>query len=78
MDAVLTEAYDKVDNLPDIKDPGVCQLMQHLKAFKYLCKKPEGSNSLPPLTEDLIKQIHRIMMRGLKNEQEMVVLLKRW
>ena len=73
VDEVLTEAYDKVDDLPDIEDPGVRQLMQHLKAFKYLCKKPEGSDALPPLTEDLIKQTHQIMMRGLKNEQEMVV-----
>ena len=70
-DEVLTEAYDNMvdDFIPCAEDPGVSQLLQHLKAFKYLCRKPKGSDSLPDLTEDMIKQSHEIMMRGLKNEQ---------
>ena len=68
-DEILTEAYDKVDDLPHVEDPGVSQLLQHLKAFKYLCRKSKGSDSLSDLTEDMIKQTHEIMMRGLKNEQ---------
>lgn len=69
-DEALTEAYDKVDEfMLRVEDPGVSQLLQHLKAFKYLCRKPKGADSLPELTEDLIKQTHEIMMRGLKNEQ---------
>ena len=63
-DEILTQAYDTV--LQQIEDPGLCQLTHHLKAFKYLCK---GSDSLPELTEDMIKQTHKIMMQGLKNEQ---------
>jgi hypothetical protein len=65
---ILTQAYDiiMVDDLPLVNtEPGVSQLLQHLKAFKYLC----CSESLPDLTEDLIKQTHEIMMQGLKNEQ---------
>ena len=73
-DEILTQAYDNmVDDLPQIEDPGLCQLLQHLKAFKYICRKPKGSDSLPELTEDLIKQTHEIMMRGLKNEQDLDV-----
>ena len=70
---VLTQAYDKVEDLPDTGDPGVSQLIQHLRAFKYLCKKPQDSDSLPELTEDLIRNTHQIMMQGLKNEQSMAV-----
>ena len=70
---VLTKAYDKIDELPSIEEPGLSQLVQHLKAFKYLCQKPKGSESLPELTEDLIKQTHQIMMRGLQNEQGLSV-----
>ena len=66
---ILTQAYDMVDDLPQIEDPGLCQLLQHLKAFKYICRKPKGADSLPELTEELIKQTHTIMMQGLKNEQ---------
>ena len=73
-DEVLTQAYDMVDDLLyPIDDPGLCQLIQHLKAFKYLCQKPESSDALPELSEDLIKKTHEVMMRGLKNEQGMVV-----
>ena len=68
-DEILTQAYDMVDDLPHVNEPGVSQLLQHLKAFKYLCQKPKGSESLSDLTEDMIKQTHKIMMRGLKNEQ---------
>lgn len=45
-----------------------CQLTQHLKAYIHLCE----SNS-PPLTEDLIKETHGIMMHGLKNEDGMSI-----
>ena len=69
---ILTQAYDMVDDLPlvsTVTEPGVLQLLQHLKAFKYLCRKPQDSESLPDLSEDMIKQTHEIMMQGLNNEQ---------
>ena len=66
-DEVLTQAYDMVDELPDTVEPGLNQLIQHLNAFKYICQNPKE------LTEDLIKQTHRIMMRDLENEQGMSI-----
>ena len=61
-DEILTQAYDTVDtSLPQIEDPCLCRFIHHLKAFKYLCRKPKGSDSLPDLTEDTIKQTHEIM-----------------
>lgn len=66
-------------------DPGTRQLLQHLKTFQYLCQKPKGSDSLPELTEDMVKQTHEIMMRGLTNKDWMstlepikMVLFGRW
>ena len=44
-------------------------MAQHLKAYIHIC---DGSQS-PPLTEDLIKETHGIMMRGLKNEDGMSI-----
>lgn len=49
------------------------QLSQHLKAFKLLCQKREGSKALPELSEELIKQVHFVMMQGLKTEQGKMV-----
>ena len=73
-DEILTEAYDMVDGfIPRVEEPGVSQLLQHLKAFKHLCRKPQGDSQQPELTEDLIKHTHAIMMRGLKNEQGLEV-----
>lgn len=46
-------------------EPGFCQLQQHLEAFDSLC----GSSNLPQLTEELVKKVHGVMMKGLKNEQ---------
>jgi fido (protein-threonine AMPylation protein) len=40
------------------------QLLQHLAAFKYMLSSLSG-----PLTEDLIKTTHGIMMKDLSNEQ---------
>ena len=73
VDEILTKAYDRVDDLSYIDEPGIGQLVQHLKAFKSLCQTPKGSDSLPELSEDLIKKTHQIMMRGLKNEQGMAI-----
>ena len=45
---ILTEAYDMVDGfIPRVEEPGLSQLhvLQHLKAFKHLCRKPQGSDS---------------------------------
>lgn len=41
------------------------QLEQHLEAFNLLC----GDTQLPTLTEELVKEAHKTMMCGLKNEQ---------
>ena len=71
-DEILTQAYDMAadDAMPQIEaDPGSRPLLQHLKAFQYLCQKPKGSDSLPELSEDMVKRAHKIMMQGLKNEQ---------
>lgn len=36
---ILTEAYDMVDGfIPRVEEPGLSQLLQHLKAFKHLCR----------------------------------------
>ena len=70
VDKVLTQAYDDTSKADE---PGLQQLIQHLKAFKHLCQKPKGFNSLPELSEDLIKQTHQMMMRGLKNEDGMAI-----
>ena len=70
---LLTKAYDEINDLPSVVEPGLNQLIQHLKAFQYICQKPKGSDSLPGLSEELIKQTHHIMMRGLQNEQGMSV-----
>ena len=70
VEEALDQAYDQVDDLL-YDEPGLCQLMHHLKAFKHLCQTPEGCNSPPELSEDLIKQTHQVMMQGLKNEQGM-------
>lgn len=71
VDEVLIQAYtDRViDKFMLSCEPGLCQLVQHMQAFKYLCQKPKGSDSLLELSEDTIKQTHHIMMQGLKNEQ---------
>ena len=50
-------------------EPGLSQLAQHLQAYKFFCDKPD----FLLLTEDLIKQAHQIMMRGLKNEDGMSI-----
>ena len=70
---VLTEVYDS-DEVQDEatgdtnlqKYSGAhCQLIQHLQAYKLLCHTLTRS-SLPELTEDLIKQAHKVMMQGLE------------
>ena len=47
---------------------GVSQLVQHLQAYKLLCHTLTRSGSLPELTEDLIKRVHKVMMQGLELE----------
>ena len=44
------------------------QLVQHLQAYKLLCHTSTKRSSLPELTADLIKQVHGVMMQGLKME----------
>ena len=53
--------------VPDVKT----QLAQHLNAYLYLC---EGNNLTRELSEDVIKQTHRIMMSGLITDDDKVVL----
>ena len=64
----LRKAYEKDEIQPS--EPSMCQLIQHLKAFKLLCRKQD---SFPVLSEDLIKHAHGIMMAGLTNEDGLSV-----
>ena len=67
----LRKAYER-DELQSSEQPSLCQLIQHVKAFKLLCQKKK-QNSFPVLTEALIKQVHGIMMAGLTNEDGLSV-----
>ena len=74
---VLSKGYDVDMSMSDLlggdEKPSGRQLAQHLKAFKLLCVKREGSDSLPVLSEELILQAHHVMMQGLKTEQGEIV-----
>lgn len=63
--SVLERIYNNEDDT-GVKDGpnGIAQMINHLKAFMYLLSHKEEH-----LTEDLIKEMHRIMMEGLSNEQ---------
>ena len=62
--SVLERIYNNEDDIDTgRKDSGIAQMINHLKAFMYLLSHKEEH-----LTEDLIKETHRIMMEGLSNE----------
>ena len=62
---VLERIYNNEDDTGNEDSPiGIAQMINHLKAFMYLLSHKEEH-----LTEDLIKETHRIMMEGLSNEQ---------
>ena len=44
------------------------QLMNHLKAFFFLCCQSPDKQSLPNLSEELIKHTHGVMMQGLETD----------
>ena len=46
------------------KDAGLVQMINHLKAFKFLLSHKEEH-----LTEVMVKGAHKVMMEGLSNEQ---------
>ena len=46
------------------KDAGLVQMINHLKAFKFLLSHKEEH-----LTEEMVKGAHKVMMEGLSNEQ---------
>ena len=74
VEKVLFDVYEEVDDLmQSASEPGLCQLVQHLKAFKYLCQKSKDSNSLPELSQNIIKNTHQIMMQGLRNGQGLFI-----
>ena len=69
---LLSEKYysdmSDSDSAGDVLQPGGRQLIQHLQAFKLLCQKRGDNNTFPELTEELIQEVHSVMMRGLKTE----------
>ena len=72
--AALTKMHNK--EIVDLSShegahDGLSQLMQHLVAFKLLMSHLDKSNGR--LTVDIIKDTHRVMMRGLYNEQRLPV-----
>ena len=73
VEEVLSQAYDHTDSVLCTDKPGLCQLMHHLKALKFLCQTVDNCSPLPDFSEDLIKQTHQIMMQGLENEQGMKI-----
>jgi Fic family protein len=68
-----TKLEELLDTASDVDDDEAMfsnepQLQQHLKAFKLLnCPLP------PQLTEELIKEVHGVMMQDLKNEDGLAV-----
>ena len=63
------EAKDKGNGIVVTRTlSGVSQLVQHLQAYKLLCHTSSSKDSLSELTEDLIKQAHKVMMQGLEIE----------
>ncbi len=73
---ILDKVYDSCDSsttsddtLPEKEENrlGRRQLVQHLLAYKEVTK---WSQSGKPLTEDVIKEVHRILMSNLKTEND--------
>lgn len=54
---------------PNTSDVHFSQLINHLKAFFLLCRHEHSTGLLPPLTEELIQSVHKVMMTGLKTEE---------
>ena len=70
VDRVLVKSLKGEPKLSDVSgiDKPTQQLMNHLKAFFCLCPRFPDKQSLPNLSEELIKHTHGVMMQGLETD----------
>ena len=73
MEAVEERDVSKLNKVPACTsgssiDKPTQQLMNHLKAFFCLCPRFPDKQSLPNLSEELIKHTHGVMMQGLETD----------
>ena len=80
VESILSDIYDRAGDdcswqqcTIAMEQPGLYYLVQHLRAFKFLCQKSEEGCSFPELSEYLIQHVHEIMMQGQKNEQGLTI-----